>query len=101
MDETDVIVAEDGIFCFDSRLLTALKCVKDCSTWIERLESLIVIISVRVLRMARNSAKYILVLSFYLLQGLASGLFLSGLSIQFCCYIVVGVCFALLPCAIE
>ena len=74
---------------------------KDFSTWTERLEGLIVIISVGVLLLAHNSARCILVLSFHLLQGLASGLFLSGLSGQFCFYIVVAVCFALLPCAVQ
>jgi hypothetical protein len=112
--ETEVIVAGDGVFWFDSRLLTASETCKDFSTWTERLEGLIVIVSVRVLILAYNSARYILVLSFHILQGLASGLFLSGLSVQFCFYIVVAVrlpfCrvlfnmavfFALLPCAVK
>jgi len=86
IDETEVTVAEDGIFWFGSRLLTAAEMCKDFSAWTERLEGLIVIISVRVLLLAYNSARYILVLSFRLLQGLASGLFLSGLSVQFCFY---------------
>jgi hypothetical protein len=74
---------------------------KDFSTWTERLEGLIVNISVRVLLLAHNSARCILVLSFHLLQGLASGLFLSGLSVQFCFYMVVAVSFALLLFAVQ
>jgi len=64
IDETDVIVTEDGIFWFGSPLLTASEMCKDFSTWTEGLEGLIVRISVRVLLLGHNSARCILVLSF-------------------------------------